>query len=203
MKPALPEAAADGTINGVIDVTIDVTIAVTINATIKATIDDASIADAAAIAALYNPYVLDSTISFEEVAVTADAMAGRIAEVQAAGLPWLAARRDGVLLGYAYASKWRTRHAYRYAVETSVYLAPAAAGHGLGTGLYGALLARLRAAGYHLAIGGIALPNAASIALHQKLGFEKVAHFKEVGFKFGQWRDVGYWQLRLGDGDDA
>lgn len=159
-------------------------------------------ADASAIAAIYQPYVLESTISFEEVAVDAAGMAARIAEVQAAGLPWLVAQRDGVVLGYAYASKWRARHAYRFAVETSIYLAPAATGHGVGTALYQALLARLGASGYHLAIGGIALPNAASIALHQKLGFEKVAHFREVGFKGGQWRDVTYWQLTLRS-DDA
>lgn len=166
----------------------------------KADLREASAVDSAAIAALYNPYVLDSAISFEEVAVDADTMAARIAEVQAAGLPWLVAQCDGVLLGYAYASKWRVRHAYRYAVETSVYLAPAAAGQGLGTALYSALLARLRAAGYHLAIGGIALPNDVSVALHRKLGFEQVAQFKEVGFKFGLWRDVAYWQLTLEDG---
>lgn len=157
--------------------------------------------DAAAIAAIYNHYVLESAISFEEAAVDAGAMAQRIAEVQAAGLPWLVAETpadDGMLmLGYAYSSKWRVRHAYRYSVETSVYLTPTAAGRGIGSALYDDLLARLKQAGCHLAIGGIALPNAASIALHEKHGFEKVAHFREVGFKFGQWRDVGYWQLLL------
>ncbi|MDB5962950.1 MAG: phosphinothricin acetyltransferase [Massilia sp.] len=155
---------------------------------------EAGASDAAAIAAIYNHYVLHSTISFEEEAVGVDSMAQRIAEVQAAGLPWLVAQRDGVVLGYAYATKWRVRHAYRFSVESSVYLASEAAGQGLGSMLYAALLERLRQAGVHLAIGGIALPNAASIALHEKLGFEKVAHFREVGFKFGQWRDVGYWQ---------
>jgi len=157
--------------------------------------------DAAAIAAIYNHYVLESAISFEEVAVDAGAMAQRIAEVQAAGLPWLVAETpadDGMrMLGYAYATKWRVRHAYRYSVETSVYLAPDAAGRGVGSALYEDLLAHLKQAGCHLAIGGIALPNAASIALHEKHGFEKVAHFKEVGFKFGEWRDVGYWQRLL------
>ncbi len=157
--------------------------------------------DAAAIAAIYNHYVLESAISFEEEAVAAAAMAQRIADVQAAGLPWLVAcgpGDDGVkILGYAYATKWRVRHAYRYSVETSVYLAPDAAGRGLGAALYAALLERLKQAGCHLAIGGIALPNPASIALHEKCGFEKVAHYKEVGFKFGAWRDVGYWQRLL------
>lgn len=153
--------------------------------------------DAATIAAIYNHFVLHSAISFEEEAVSADNMAQRIDDVQRAGLPWLVAERDGALLGYAYATKWRVRHAYRFSVETSVYLAPDAAGHGTGSILYAALLEQLRRAGCHLVIGGIALPNPASIALHEKFGFEKVAHFKEVGFKFGAWRDVGYWQKIL------
>lgn len=153
--------------------------------------------DAAAIAAIYNHFVLHSAISFEEEAVSADNMAQRIDDVQRASLPWLVAERDGALLGYAYATKWRVRHAYRFSVETSVYLAPDAAGHGTGSMLYAALLEQLRQAGCHLVIGGIALPNPASIALHEKFGFEKVAHFKEVGFKFGAWRDVGYWQKIL------
>lgn len=161
------------------------------------TIRDGLADDAGAIAAIYNHFVLNTAISFEESEVDVSAMAGRIADVQAAGLPWLVAERNGKLLGYAYATRWRVRHAYRHSVETSVYLAPDAASQGLGSMLYEVLLERLRQSGYHLAIGGIALPNPASIALHQKLGFEKVAHFKEVGFKFGEWRDVGYWQRTL------
>jgi phosphinothricin acetyltransferase len=153
--------------------------------------------DAAFIASIYNHFVLTTSISFEEAAVPAPEMAQRIADVQAAGLPWLVAEVDGVIAGYAYATKWRVRHAYRFSVETSVYLAPESAGKGIGTTLYRVLLDQLLSGGSHLAIGGIALPNAASIALHEKLGFEKVAHFKEVGFKFGRWTDVGYWQLSL------
>jgi phosphinothricin acetyltransferase len=161
------------------------------------TIRPACGADAAAIAAIYQPYVLETTISFEEQAVGAEEMAGRIAAIGEAGLPWLVACAEGVLIGYAYASKWRARPAYRHAVETSVYVAGGAHGRGAGRALYGALLDRLRADGLHLAIGGIALPNEASIALHERFGFEKVAHFKQVGFKFGEWRDVAYWQLML------
>lgn len=160
-------------------------------------IRDATVADADAIASIYNHYVLTTSISFEEAAVSAIDMAGRIADLQAAGLPWMVAEVDGAVAGYAYASKWRVRHAYRFSAESSVYLAPASAGRGIGTALYRVLLDRLREDGYHLAIGGIALPNDASIALHEKLGFEKVAHFKEVGFKFDRWTDVGYWQLNL------
>lgn len=153
--------------------------------------------DAAAIAALYNHYVTTTTISFEETAVSAGDMAQRVADVLAAGLPWLVAFDGDQLLGYAYATKWRARHAYRFSVESTVYLAPDEARRGLGSRLYGELLERLRTAGCHLVIGGIALPNEASVALHEKLGFEKVAHFKEVGFKFERWLDVGYWQRTL------
>jgi phosphinothricin acetyltransferase len=153
--------------------------------------------DAPAIAAIYNPYITGTTISFEEEPVHDAEMARRVAEVQAAGLPWLVAELDGAVVGYAYATKWRVRHAYRHSVESSVYLAPAAERRGVGTALYEALLERLRAGGYHLVIGGIALPNAASVALHEKMGYEKAAHFKEVGYKFGRWLDVGYWQKNL------
>ena len=160
-------------------------------------IRDATVEDAETIAAIYQHYVLTTSISFEEAEVPAIEMAGRIADVQAAGLPWLVAEIDGAVAGYAYATKWRVRHAYRFSVETTVYLAPASAGRGRGTSLYRALIDRLRDGGFHLAIGGIALPNPASIALHEKLGFEKVAEFREVGFKFDRWTDVGYWQLKL------
>lgn len=160
-------------------------------------IRDATLDDAAPIASIYNPYVLNTSISFEEAEVAVAEMTGRIADLQANGLPWLVAEVDGGVAGYAYASKWRVRHAYRFSAETTVYLAPDHAGKGIGTALYGALFDRLREAGYHVAIGGIALPNAASIALHEKLGFEKVAQFSEVGFKFDRWTDVGYWQLNL------
>lgn len=153
--------------------------------------------DATAIAAIYNHYVLTSTVSFEEMAVDASEIAQRITGVAAAGLPYLVAEEHGVVLGYAYATPWRVRAAYRHAVETSIYLATGSAGRGTGTALYRALLADLSERGLHLAIGGIAQPNAASVALHEKLGFEKVAHFKEVGCKFGRWIDVAYWQRVL------
>jgi phosphinothricin acetyltransferase len=153
--------------------------------------------DAAAFCAIYNPYIAGTTISFEEAPVTAADMARRIADVQAAGLPWLVACRDGRPLGYAYATKWRARPAYRTSVESSVYLAAEAAGQGIGSALYRALLDALRGGDVHMVIGGIAQPNPASVALHEKLGFRKVAHFSEVGRKFGRWVDVGYWELRL------
>lgn len=163
------------------------------------TIRAATAQDAAAIAAIYNPYIAETTISFEEEPVSEVEMRARIAAVQDGGLPWLVLERDGEIAGYAYATKWRVRHAYRFSVETTVYLAAPHAGKGAGTALYTALLAHLRAAGCHLAIGGIAQPNAASVALHEKMGYRKVAHFGEVGFKFGRWIDVGYWERRLDD----
>jgi len=153
--------------------------------------------DAAAIAALYNHYVLHTAITFEEEAVAAADIGARLAKVAAAGLPWLVAERDGELLGYAYATPWRERAAYRHSVESSVYLSPAAAGQGLGSRLYGVLIDNLRAQGRHAVIAGIALPNAASVALHERCGFVPVARFAEVGRKFDRWIDVGYWQLLL------
>src|SRR5471032_85959 len=160
-------------------------------------IRDAVTDDALAIVSIYNQFILTTTISFEEQAITDIDMARRIADVQAGGLPWLVAERDGMVVGYAYATKWRVRHAYRYSVESSVYLAPAFAGLGIGTALYSALLESLRDKGIHLVIGGIAQPNAGSVALHEKMEFQKVAQFNEVGFKFDRWIDVGYWQLAL------
>jgi phosphinothricin acetyltransferase len=154
-------------------------------------------ADADAIVGIYNHFILNTTITFEETPVSSAEMAGRIAEVTAAALPWLLLEQDGVVVGYAYATKWRTRSAYRFAVETTIYLAPGFGGRGLGTQLYQALLAQLREKGYHAAIGGITLPNSPSIALHEKVGMKKVAYFTEVGFKFGQWLDVGYWEVLL------
>jgi phosphinothricin acetyltransferase len=161
----------------------------------------AGAADAASICAIYNHYVTTTTISFEEEAVGEAEMAGRIADVGAARLPWLVIEVDGQVAGYAYATKWRARPAYRYSVESTVYLHRDWTGHGLGRRLYAALLDELRARGLHLVIGGIALPNEASVALHESMGFRKIAQFSEVGLKFGRWIDVGYWELLLGRAD--
>lgn len=165
--------------------------------TVAVTIRSATPDDAACLAEIYNHYVLNTSISFETEAVSAADMAQRISATLQADLPWLVLEAGGVLVGYAYASKWRVRHAYRYSVETSVYLSPSAAGKGYGEKLYRVLLDDVTRRGMHLAIGGIAQPNPASVALHEKLGFKKVAHFSEVGMKFGVWRDVAYWQRIL------
>ncbi|HVL74651.1 MAG TPA: arsinothricin resistance N-acetyltransferase ArsN1 family B [Noviherbaspirillum sp.] len=149
--------------------------------------------DAPVLCAIYNHYVLTSAISFEEAPVSIDEMAARIRATS----PWFVLEQDGVVAGYAYATPWRTRAAYRYSVESTVYVAPDRHGQGFGAQLYRALIAALRERGVHSVIGGIAQPNPASVALHEKLGFEQVALFREVGRKFDRWIDVGYWQLRL------
>lgn len=161
-------------------------------------IRSASPADAAVICAIYNPYIATTAITFEEEAVAEPDMAQRIADVEAAGLPWLVAEVGGKVVGYAYATKWRVRPAYRYSVESTVYVDRAFIGQGIGRALYEVLLDELRRLGLHLVIGGIALPNEGSIGMHEKLGFRKVAHFAEVGMKFGRRIDVGYWELNLG-----
>jgi L-amino acid N-acyltransferase YncA len=152
--------------------------------------------DAARICEIYNHYVLHSTITFEEQPVSLGEMEQRIAAVLT-GLPWLVWVEDQVVQGFAYASKWKGRCAYRYSVESTAYLADGSTGRGIGTRLYEALFTALRQSKMHVVMGGIALPNDASIAMHEKLGFEKVAHFREVGCKFGKWIDVAYWQLLL------
>jgi len=154
-------------------------------------------ADAEAIAGIYNHYVRQTIITFEEEVVPVADMTQRINDTLAAGLPWLVWVEDGKVLGYAYASKWKSRCAYRYSVEATVYLDQNVTGRGLGTKLYAALIAELRKTKIHGIIGGVALPNPASVALHEKLGFEKIGQFKEVGWKFDQWIDVGYWELIL------
>ena len=151
-------------------------------------------ADAQAICNIYNPYISDTFITFEEEPVSVEEMTQRIRETIPT-LPWIVIEDGGQVVGYAYASRWKPRCAYRYSVETTVYLSAAATGKGFGSLLYEHLIAELRQHSIHSLIGGIALPNAASVSLHEKFNFEKVAHFKEVGWKFNQWIDVGYWEL--------
>ena len=153
-------------------------------------------ADAAAICEIYNHYVSTTGISFELEPVSVDEMKRRIQEI-AGRYVWLVYEEQGRLLGYAYASQWKPRLAYRHSVESSIYLAPDSAGKGVGKQLYTALFAQLKQREVHAIIAGVALPNAASVALHEKMGFTKIGHFKEVGNKFDQWIDVGYWQLIL------
>src|SRR5688500_15281278 len=161
-------------------------------------IRDATAEDAGAIAAIYNPYVVGTCVTFDTDALSIEEMQARIAEARSADLPWLVATEEGGgIIGYTHASRWKGRWAYRYSVESTVYLAPSRTRRGMGRVLYATLVERLRERGIHAVIGGIALPNEASVALHERLGFEQVAHFRQVGFKLDRWVDVGYWQLLL------
>ena len=157
----------------------------------------ATASDAQAIARIYNYYVDNTVITFEEEPVSEPDMAARIAEARGLSLPWLVAQIDDDIVGYAYARKWRPRSAYRHSAEVTIYLEHGREGRRIGTTLYSALLPLLRECGMHVAIGGVALPNDASVALHEKLGFERVATFRQVGYKHDRWVDVAYWQLML------
>lgn len=161
------------------------------------TIRPALAADAGAIALIYNHYIRETVITFEEDEIDSQQMLARMNAGLADNFPWLVAEMDGKVAGYAYAARWKARSAYRFAAEVSVYLAREVIGNGLGSQLYARLFAELKDRGIHAVIGGIALPNAASVALHEKFGMEKAAHFKSVGFKFDRWIDVGYWQRIL------
>jgi L-amino acid N-acyltransferase YncA len=152
--------------------------------------------DAAACAAIYAPHVEESPISFEERAPSAEEMAARI-ERYLASHAWLVAERDGRLVGYAYACAHRERPAYRWAVDVSVYVADGQQGRGVGRALYEALFACLREHGFRVAFAGVTLPNPASVALHESLGFEPIGVARGIGWKHGAWRDVGWWQLHL------
>lgn len=152
--------------------------------------------DAKALAAIYNPFIRETVITFEEEAISEQEMASRIAKVTA-DYPWLVWEEEGAVIGYAYGSTWRTRHAYRFTTETTIYLAPESQGKGLGSRLYEGLLTELKTRGFHSALGGIALPNGPSVRLHEKLGFRKVGHMTEAGWKFGAWVDVGFWERLL------
>jgi phosphinothricin acetyltransferase len=153
-------------------------------------------ADAEAIARIYNHYVAETVITFEERFVSPEAMATRVEECLER-YAWMVCIDADAVIGYAYASEWKSRTAFRHSAEVSIYLDPAQQGRGIGRKLMSALLEELRAKKLHLLIAGIALPNDSSIALHEKFGFRKIGQFDEVGFKFGRWVDVGYWQLLL------
>ena len=152
--------------------------------------------DAKACRAIYAPFVTDSWISFEDAVPDVPEMVRRIADYGDSHA-WLIAEIDGDVAGYAYASPHRTRGAYRTSCDVAVYVSPAFAGQGVGKRLYGELLPRLAAKGFHAAFAGIALPNPASIGLHQACGFTPVGVYREVGWKLGGWRDVSWWQTLL------
>jgi L-amino acid N-acyltransferase YncA len=152
--------------------------------------------DAAGIAAIYAPNVVESAISFEADPPTRDMMCERITATLAQ-LPWLVCERGGELIGYAYASPHSERAAYRWSLNVSVYIAAGCRRQGIGRALYTSLFALVRLGGYYSAHAGVTLPNAASVGLHESLGFVPVGIYRAVGFKLGAWHDVGWWQLEL------
>jgi phosphinothricin acetyltransferase len=154
--------------------------------------------DAPEIAAIYAPHVEVGVVSFETEAPDAETIRQRMRSSD--GLyPWIVATRDedDALLGYAYASRFREREAYRFIVETTIYMAPGAQRQGAGRLLYQTLLDTLTAQNFTQAIGVIALPNQGSVRVHEAVGFRLAGTFREVGYKFGEWIDVGYWQCPL------
>ncbi len=161
--------------------------------------------DAAACAGIYAPHVEGSAVSFEERAPGAEEVATRI-ERCVASHAWLVGERGGKVAGYAFATAFNERPAYRWSASVSVYVAAGARGEGLGRALYGALFERLRERGYRMACAGITLPNEASVRLHEGFGFALVGVNREIGWKLGAWRDVGWYQLELapaGEGPPA
>ncbi len=148
------------------------------------------------IRAIYNHYVEHSTITFEESPLSLEQLAERVKNYTDR-FPWLVGVDNNEVVGYAYGSPWAARCAYRNSVEVSCYLDKRFSGRGWGKRLYRALIAELRERDFHVIIAGVALPNPASEKMQVDAGFEKVGHFKEIGFKFGKWLDVAYWQLRL------
>ncbi len=152
--------------------------------------------DSAACAAIYAPFVARSWVSFELDPPDAEAMASRIA-TYGASHAWLVAEIGGAVAGYAYGSSHRDRAAYASSCDVAVYVDPGHARQGVGRALYDELLPLLATNGFHAAFAGIALPNQASIGLHEAMGFAPVGIYREVGWKLGGWRDVGWWQRLL------
>ncbi|HUE25873.1 MAG TPA: GNAT family N-acetyltransferase [Solirubrobacteraceae bacterium] len=152
--------------------------------------------DAAACAEIYGPFVRDTVISLEEVAPGEREFAERIRRVSLTH-PWLVAEVGGPVVGFAYASAHRERASYRWAADVAVYLDPEYHARGIGRALYGALLPLLERQGIRVACAGITLPNDASVALHERFGFEQVGVYRRIGWKAGEWRNVGWWQLEL------
>lgn len=159
-------------------------------------IRDANEADAARIAEIYGHYVQNTTVTFEIVPPTTEEIARRIRDVQEKHV-WLLAEEKGTVLGYAYAASFKERAAYRFSAEITVYVDIHHSGKGIGSALLEELLERLRHLGFVHAIGVIALPNPGSVRLHEKFGFKKAAHFSGLGYKLGNWIDVGYWQKQI------
>jgi phosphinothricin acetyltransferase len=154
--------------------------------------------DAPQIAEIYAPFCRETPISFETEPPGPSEMRERIAKTLKA-YPWLVCDDDGLILGYAYASRHRERAAYRWSVDVSVYVREGRRRSGLGRALYTSLIALLRLQGFYSALAGATLPNAGSVGLHEAMGFEPVGTYRDIGFKCGAWHGVGWWQLKLRD----
>ena len=152
--------------------------------------------DAKAINNIYNYYIENTTITFEEVLLTPSEMESRISIISTE-FPYYVYEEDGEVLGYAYANTWKSRSAFRFSVESTIYLKNGLGGRGIGRKLYTQLIKELRARGVHSVIGGITIPNPGSVKLHENIGFTKLGQFHEVGYKKEMWIDVGYWELLL------
>ena len=154
-------------------------------------------ADATQISQIYNHYIANSHATFETEPIDGGEMLRRMDDGWTAGYPFLVCGDGDAIVGYAYGRLFRPRSAYRHSIEISVYVKDGREGQYIGTLLYEHLLDETRRGDFHAVIGGISLPNDASVRLHERFGFQKVAHFREVGRKFDRWIDVGYWQLIL------
>ena len=152
------------------------------------------LADAAQIAEIYNYYILNTHHTFETEPLSADEMQQRIAETSQ-DYPFLIAEYESVIQGYVYATQFKLRQAYKHSVEISIYVRNQAKQKGIGSELYQRLLEELSETDVHALMAGISLPNEASVRFHEKIGYEKVAHFREVGYKLGRWVDVGFWEM--------
>ena len=152
------------------------------------------LSDSTQIAEIYNYYILNTHHTFETEPLSAEEMEERIAEV-IEDYPYLVAEVDGEIQGYLYAKQFRLRQAYKHSVEASIYVRNQSKQKGIGSELYKRFLEELKETDIHAIMAGIALPNDASVKFHEKLGYEKVAHFREVGYKLGRWVDVGFWEM--------
>jgi phosphinothricin acetyltransferase len=161
------------------------------------TVRKADLEDASAIAEICNYYINTSHATFELDPIDTTEMQRRMEEGWKAGYPFLVYENSGEVIGYAYGRQFRPRRAYLHSIEISVYIREGHHGKSIGTHLYEQLFKEIAKGDFHTIIAGISLPNDPSIRLHEKFGFSKVAHFKEVGYKFNRWIDVGYWQKEL------
>ncbi|MDC9723328.1 MAG: GNAT family N-acetyltransferase [Urechidicola sp.] len=154
------------------------------------------IEDAQQLVDIYNYYVLNSVVTFDDIPFKSIFFEDKIKTVTSQ-FPFYVYEENDEILGYAYANKWRLKPAYKHTVESTIYLKHTATGKQIGSKLYTHLLSELKKQNYHAIIGGVSLPNDVSIKLHENLGFKKVAHYYEVGLKFNKWVDVAFWQLKF------